>query len=269
MMKTIKIKALIFDMDGVLWSDQTPIVDLDWVFKQLNQYQISYAFATNNSTKTPFEYCKKLNHFNVKVNEDHIFTSGTTLVKMLKEKYPTGGPVHILGENGLREPLTNSGFYQSDQNILAVVGGLDRQITYEKLKNATLQLQNNVDFYYTNADSTFPTPEGKIPGAGSILAALVTASGKKAILAGKPEPMMFEHTISLLNTTPESTLIIGDRIDTDILGGIRANCKTALVLSGISSESDLMKFSYKPDLVHKNLVELVNFLISKNWGFAQ
>lgn len=259
------IKALIFDMDGVLWRDQTPIVNLEWVFNQLDRYELQYAFATNNSTKTPSEYTQKLKQYNIKVNKDQIFTSGTTLVKMLKEKYPAGGPVHILGENGLREPLIEAGFFQSDENILAVVGGLDRQITYEKLKNATLHLQTNVDFYYTNADSTFPTPEGKIPGAGSILAALETASGKKAVLCGKPEPKMMEHALSYLNTSPESTLVVGDRIDTDILGGINANCRTAMVLSGISSRADLENFSFKPDFIHDNLMDLVNFLITNNW----
>lgn len=260
-----KIKSLIFDMDGVLWRDQTPIGDLGKIFRLLQHHNIKFAFATNNSTKSPSEYKDKLNRFGISAKEEQIITSATTLAKMVKEKFPDGGPVHILGENGLREALQQNGFHHLDQNVLAVVGGLDRQITYEKLKVATLLLQQNVDFFYTNADTTFPTPDGIIPGAGSILRALEVGSGRNAIIAGKPKPKMFEIAMKIINASAESTLVIGDRLDTDILGGLEAKCLTALVLTGISTQEDLDVSAYKPHFVFENLTDLVDNLIMNNW----
>lgn len=260
-----KIKSLIFDMDGVLWRDQTPIGDLGEIYKMLQFHNIKFAFATNNSTKSPSEYQAKLNRYGITTKEEQIITSATTLAEIIKEKFPDGGFVYILGENGLREALQKNGFNHSDQNVFAVVGGLDRQINYEKLKIATLILQQEVDFFYTNADTTFPTPEGIIPGAGSILRALEVGSGRKAIIAGKPKPKMFEIAMKIINASPDSTLIIGDRLDTDILGGLEAKCLTALVLTGISTLEDLDNSAYKPHLVFENLTDLVDNLILNNW----
>ena len=260
-----KIKSLIFDMDGVLWRDQTPIGDLAHIFNSLQHHNIKYAFATNNSTKSPSEYQDKLNKFGISVKEDQIITSATTLVELLKEKFPNGGPVHILGENGLREALHQNGFYHRDQHVISVVGGLDRQIDYEKLKIATLLLQQKVDFYYTNADTTFPTPDGIIPGAGSILRALEVGSGRNAVLAGKPKSKMFEIAMRTIKASAASTLVIGDRLDTDILGGLNAKCLTALVLTGISKTEDLKNSPYQPHWVFENLTELVDYLIHNNW----
>lgn len=260
-----KIKSMIFDMDGVLWRDQTPIGDLGKIFQNLQFHNIKYAFATNNSTKSPTEYQDKLYRFGIRVQEEQIITSATTLVDLLKEKYPDGGPIYILGENGLREALQQNGFYHRDQNVFAVVGGLDRQIDYEKLKIATLLLQQKVDFYYTNADTTFPTPDGIIPGAGSILRALEVGSGRNAILAGKPKPKMFEIAMRKINASGESTLVIGDRLDTDILGGLEAKCLTAMVLTGISTSEDLKNSAYQPHFVFENLSSLVDNLNNNNW----
>jgi len=260
-----KIKSLIFDMDGVLWRDQTPIGDLAHIFQNLQQHNIKFAFATNNSTKSPTEYLDKLYRFGINAQEEQIITSATTLVELLKEKFSDGGPVYILGENGLREALQKNGFYHRDRNVLAVVGGMDRQINYDKLKIATLLLQQEVDFYYTNADTTFPTPEGIIPGAGSILRALEVGSGKNAILAGKPKPKMFEIAMRKINASAESTLVIGDRLDTDILGGLEAKCLTAMVLTGISTYEDLKNSAYQPHFVFENLSNLVDNLIHNHW----
>jgi 4-nitrophenyl phosphatase len=262
-MKTIK--SLIFDMDGVLWRDQTPIGDMEKIFHQLRIYDIQYTFATNNSTKSPADYQLKLTKFGIPAKKEQIITSATTLVKMLSEKFPEGGPVYILGETGLQEALRENGFYHQDHNVYAFVGGLDTQITYEKLKNAILILHQKVNFYYTNSDTTFPAPEGNIPGAGSILRSLEAGSGRQAIVAGKPKPTMFEYAMKVINASPDSTLVIGDRLDTDILGGLEAKCLTALVLTGISTLEDLDSSPYKPHLVFDNLSKLIEFLIHADW----
>ncbi len=256
-------------MDGVLWSDETPIGDLEKIFKQIQLFQLRYGFATNNSTKAPTDYKNKLNRFLVPAEETQIITSGTAIVNLLKEKHPQGGPVYILGEEGLRKSLQNAGFYHRKDNVLAVVGGLDRKVTYEKLKQATLLLQSNVDFFFTNIDPAFPTPQGKIPGAGSLLRSLEAGSKKKAILAGKPLPMMFEYLMKDLSAQPENTLVIGDRMETDILGGLNAHCLTALVLTGISKKADLHHYSYQPHMVFDDLSTLVDQLSSQNWEISR
>lgn len=252
-------------MDGVLWRDHTPIGDLKQVFDQLNNNDIQYAFATNNSTKSPPDYQKKLAMFSIPSSPDQIITSATTLATILSEKYPNGGPVYILGEDGLKEALQKNGFFHREQDVCAFVGGLDTRINYEKIKKATLILRQNIDFYYTNADTTFPAPEGIIPGAGSILRALEAGSGRQAILAGKPKPKMFQYAMERIHATSESTLVIGDRLDTDILGGLNANCLTALVLTGISTKVDLDRVGYKPHMVFEDLSILIQFLIQNNW----
>lgn len=259
------IKSLIFDMDGVLWKDDTPLGDMQMIFHQLQSQNIQYTFATNNSTKSAVDYQIKLNKFGIPSKKEQIITSAITLAKMLVDKFPEGGPVHILGETGLREALLENGFHHQDHNVLAFVGGLDTQITYEKLKNATLLLAQNTAFYYTNSDTNFPAPEGNIPGAGSILRALEAGSGRQAIVAGKPKPTMFEYAMQAINAAPESTLVIGDRLDTDILGGLQAKCLTALVLTGISTQEDLDRSTYKPHLVFDNLSKLLDFLIRSDW----
>jgi len=260
-----KIKSLIFDMDGVLWKDENPLVNLQRVFKYINDHNINYAFATNNSTKTPEEYHQKLLKLGIPNIPNQIITSSIVVLTQMLKKFPNGGPVFIIGENGLVEPLMQAGFYHNEESVLAVVGGMDRQVNYDKFKKAILFLQKDVDFFFTNSDTTFPTPQGKIPGAGSILRTLEVGSGRNAIIAGKPKPAMFDKALDILNSSPDNTLVIGDRLETDILGGLNAHCLTALVLSGISKKSEINEKNIHPHLTHNNLEELIKFLVKNQW----
>jgi 4-nitrophenyl phosphatase len=134
---------------------------------------------------------------------------------------------------------------------------MDRSLTYAKLSKATLLIRSGVPFYGTNPDRTFPTPEGLVPGSGAILAFLETASDVKPILGGKPSPAMMDLAMQRLGTSPQQTLAVGDRLETDVLGGQNAGCRTALVLSGVATLQDLENWSPKPDLVAKDLAQLV------------
>lgn len=261
----MKIRSLIFDMDGVLWKDRSPIMPLEPLFDRLNQVGIRYTFATNNSTQTPQQYQKKLKSFGVDILPEQVITSGTTLASMMAGQFPSGGPVFIIGEEGLFNILKQFGFYYQEENVIAVAAGMDRTLTYEKLKKASLNIQAGASFYFSNIDPTFPSPEGKIPGAGSILAALETACGEKAIIPGKPQPYMFENALKWLNTRPEETLVIGDRLDTDILGGINAKCKTALVLSGVTSKEELQNNAIQPDFTFDHIGTLIDYFIENDW----
>ena len=176
---------------------------------------------------------------------------------LLRQRFPSGGPVYIIGEDGLRAVLSQNGFTHAEESALAVIASMDRSITCQKLSRATLLIRAGVPFYATNSDRTYPTPAGLVPGAGALLAALEAASDVAPILGGKPSPAMMNLAMQLTGTTPQQTLAVGDRIETDIAGGQNAACRTALVLSGVSTALDLARTNYQPDLVAADLSALV------------
>jgi len=254
------IKALILDMDGVLWRENEPIGDLRKTFAGFEQAGLKVVMATNNATRSPKGYVEKLANFNVKVREDQIINSSIGVAYLLKTRFPQGGPVFMIGEIGLAEALQDAGFYHSEETALAVIGSMDRGINFAKLKQATLFVRKGVPFYFTNPDRTFPTPEGLIPGAGSILAALQASTDLTPTIAGKPATTLFDFAFERLGVKPEETLVVGDRLETDILGGQRAGCPVALVLSGIASREEGEKWSPRPDLILNELGDLLDNL---------
>jgi 4-nitrophenyl phosphatase len=251
------IKALVLDMDGVLWRENDAIGDLGTIFNRFSDAGLQVLCATNNASRTPAQYIEKLAGLGANLREEQIITSGIGVAYLLKKRFPQGGPVYVIGEVGLVTALEQAGFRVTDQNPIAVVAGIDRQISFQKLKTATLLIRRGVPFYATNPDRTFPTPEGLIPGAGAILAALVTASDVEPIIAGKPNPTLYEFALEKLGTSPEETLAVGDRIETDILGAQRAGLKTALVLSGIATRQEGKAWQPAIDIIVPELGELL------------
>jgi 4-nitrophenyl phosphatase len=244
-------------MDGVIWRDQEPIGDLPAIFQHLTNQHISYSFATNNSSKSPDQYRQKLSKLGVHVEISQIINSSIAAGKYLSDPFPNGGPVYIIGEEGLVDGLLSFGYYQSMTTPLAVVAGIDTHFTYDKLKQATQFIRSGVPFIGTNADRTFPTPAGLIPGAGSILAAIQAATDVDPVITGKPSGYMMEILMQRMGVTPEETLVIGDRYETDIVGGINANCRTALVLSGVSNLNQRQGWPRQPDIIATDLAALV------------
>ena len=201
---------------------------------------------------------KKWHHFGVNLNKEQVVNSSMALAHLLLKKFPQGGPVYIIGENGLKTALAEAGFFHSEEKVIAVIGSMDRTIDFWKLKRATLLIRAGIPFYFTNPDRTFPTPEGLIPGAGAILAALEAATDVKAIIAGKPAPALFDLALERLGTLPEHTLAVGDRLETDILGGQNVGCKTAAVLSGVLTEAEALAWTPKIDIIVPELADLAN-----------
>ena len=167
------IRGAILDLDGTLWRGNSPICDLPAVFARFEDLGIRFILATNNATMDISQYQEKVRSFGVELDERQIINSGQASAYLLKKKYPHGGPVYIVGEDGLYRALAESGFTYSEGNdALAVVAGIDRGISYEKIKHAMQLIHKGVPFIGTNPDATFPMPGGiLIPGAGSILAA--------------------------------------------------------------------------------------------------
>jgi 4-nitrophenyl phosphatase len=253
------LQGVILDMDGVLWKDTQAIGNLPEIFNRIMKAGLKITLATNNATRTTQQYLDKLQSFGVFLAPWQIVNSAEASGFLLKEKFPQGGLIYIVGEPSLHSVLATYGFESAGnevQKVLAVVAGMDRTLNYEKLRKATLLIRNGAEFIGTNPDQTFPTPEGLVPGAGSILAALETATGVTPIIAGKPEISMFKIALSRLNAMPENVLCIGDRLETDILGGQKAGCKTALVLSGVTSLQTGKNWVPAPDFITQDLSSL-------------
>jgi len=250
-------------MDGVLWRGSEAIGDLSSIFKQINKVGWKIIFATNNGSRTIQQYIEVLSSFGVNAEPWQVITSATAATSYLLNQFPNGGPVYIIGEQGIIEACSEFGFYQSETSAVAVVVGIDRKLTYDKLKTATLLLRSGVPFIGTNPDRTFPTPQGLVPGAGSILAALTTASDVPPIIVGKPEPTMYRIALERLNITADRALVIGDRLETDIACAQRIGCRTALVLSGVTGSEQADAWQPAPDIIAKDLESLIKLYWQK------
>jgi 4-nitrophenyl phosphatase len=254
------IRGLIIDMDGVLWHDHEPIGDLPAIFAQLHDHGYKVVLATNNNTRTIAEYHGKLKGFGVQLEDWQIINAAQAVGSYLQEKFTGGAYVYVVGETSLKKTLSEYGMRVLPEDATkaeVVVASLDYGLTYEKLKRASLMIQSGSYFIGTNPDVTLPTPEGMIPGAGTVIGALEIASGKKAMIIGKPEPALYEMALSRLKLSAIETLAIGDRLETDILGAQAAGINTALVLSGASTLANVHDFHPKPDIIAQSLTELI------------
>ena len=255
------IKALILDMDGVIWKSDAPIGDLPAIFKRIEARGLKYVFATNNGTKTPEQYADRLVEFGLHVEPRQVVTSSLAVSHMLSQEFPNGTKIFVIGEHGVSRALQKKGFQVLDvenaQDAQVVVIGIDRAITFDKMREATLLVRRGIPFYATNPDKTFPTPRGEIPGAGAWISVVTTATDVEPIYAGKPYPFMMELSLEILSTRKEETLVVGDRLETDIAAGQAVGCPTALVLSGVATKDQAEKWQPKIDVIATDLATLV------------
>jgi 4-nitrophenyl phosphatase len=253
--------SLVLDMDGVLWRENTPIGDLSKIFNKIDSLGLKVVLATNNSTKTVDQYLNTLNRYGVRLEPWQIVTSSIAVTELLVNRFPQRGDVYIIGEDGIREALTEKGFrvipIGETREAIAVVVGIDREINFNKLREATLLIRRGLPYYGTNPDLTFPTPEGLIPGAGSFLALITAATGVHPIVAGKPAPELLELAVKRLGTPREQTIVVGDRLETDIAGGQTIGCPTALVLSGVTTREMGEAWTPKVNIIADDLTTLI------------
>jgi HAD superfamily hydrolase (TIGR01457 family) len=256
------IKALILDMDGVVWRGDSPIGDLAAIFQRIRERGLKFVFATNNSTKTSEQYVAKLKEFGVEVEPWQVVTSSQAAARAMAQTYPQGTKALVIGEDGLRVPLEQEGFeivsLESAPEAQVVVMGMDRGVSFEKLSEATLLIRKGARFYATNMDKTFPTPRGQIPGAGAWASVIITATNVEPIVAGKPFPFLMELSLEKLRSTKAETLVVGDRLETDIAAGQRVGCRTALVLSGVSTKVQAENWNPKIDIIASDLATLID-----------
>jgi 4-nitrophenyl phosphatase len=248
-----EIQAVILDGDGVLWRGNEPLPGLQALFGFFKSNGIPYILATNNSTSTVQDYVRKLVGYGIEAGPQNVVTSGIATADYLRATYGEALRVHVVGEPGLHEVMWDAGYPSVMVGAEVVVVGLDRDVTYEKLRRATVFIRGWARFIGTNGDPTFPAPGGLVPGAGSILAALEAATGQKPFVVGKPEPTMFAMAMRRLGSEPTRTLMVGDRLETDILGAQRAGLVSALVMSGVTSAAQLEAGDIKPEMIFDDI----------------
>ena len=255
------IKALILDMDGVVWRGDRPIGDLAAIFRQLRQRGLQFAFATNNSTKTSAQYVELLKRFDVEAEASQVVTSAHAVGLAVARDFPSGTKVYMIGEDGIRQALEDRGFQilelASAGEAQAFVMGIDRGITFDEVVEGSLLVRQGVPFYATNLDKTFPTARGEIPGSGAWVSVITTATGIQPIVAGKPFPYLMELSLERLGTKSAETLVVGDRLETDIAAGQAVGCPTALVLSGVSTREEAAGWYPPVDLIAADLAALI------------
>lgn len=234
------IQGLILDMDGVLYTDTSPIGDLPAIFNRIADRGMKVVMATNNSTRSVDMHLDRFAKYGVHLESWQVVTSSDAVAELLKSSLPFGSPIFVIGESGLTETLKAANFellsVQNAHKGAAVVFGIDRDINFEKVVEATLLVRSGIPFYATNPDLTFPTPRGQIPGNGSWYRVIESATNVTPVIAGKPHPYIMELALKRLGLDKEKVVVVGDRIETDIMGGQVIGCKTALVLSGISTK---------------------------------
>lgn len=254
------IKGLIIDMDGVLWRDTEPIGNLPAIFDEIKAQGLSAILATNNASRTVEEYHQKLLHFGVQLEDWQVITSAQGTGIFLSDRYPEGCRAFVVGQPSLIQTLKSYGLIVVDDpkdQVDVVIASIDFDLTYDKIKDAELLIRSGCDFIGTNPDVTYPTPHGLYPGSGTIIGAIEIASGKKAMMIGKPEPLLYQIALKRLSLLPGETLAIGDRLETDIAGAKAAGIHSALVLTGASTLDQARYFSPAPDIITNSLTELV------------
>lgn len=250
------LRGLIIDMDGVLWQGDTPMPGLHQFFDALRRRQIKFMLATNNNTQTPEGFAQKAEKMGVEVLPEQVITAAIATVHYLRSKYPPGSRIYVVGEAALKGLISEAGFTLADTSVSAVVATMDRQLNYEMLKRATLLIRAGAEYIGPNPDTAYPTPEGLVPGGGAILAAITAASDRQPLIIGKPEGWMFRIAMERMQLGVDETGSLGDRLETDILGGQRLGLKTILVLSGVSTAASLASSSIQPTWIFPGIEQL-------------
>ena len=230
-----RISAIISDLDGVAYRGDAPIPHAVRAFQYWHEQGLPYAFVTNNSTKSAEEFAAKLKGMDIPVTPDRIVTTSTAVAERLNETIPSKARVMVIGARSLVAAVEARGFEIADTDVSAVVAGLDRAFTFDKLQKAQTALLGGARFFGTNPDRMLPHGDGYEPGAGSILAAIETASGVAPLVIGKPQPDLIRMALEVLGSDPETTFMLGDQIETDIIAGQAAGLKTILVRTGVPS----------------------------------
>lgn len=241
-------KAFICDMDGVLYHGNRLLPGVPEFVDWLKREQKEFLFLTNNSGSVPKELQQKLARLGIEVSAECFYTSALATASFLASQCP-GCSAYVLGEPGLINALYDVGITMNTVNPDYVVVGEDHNLNYEMLERATFLVNKGARLIGCNSDVTGPTEHGLAPACRALVSPIEMATGVQAYFVGKPNPLIMRHALKKLGTKTEDTVIIGDRMDTDIMAGIEAEIDTVLVLSGVTSKDMLHKFPYQPKYI--------------------
>lgn len=249
------IRGILCDMDGVIYHGNKILPGTQEFIAWLRAADVPFLFLTNSSERSPRELSEKLLRMGVAIDESRFYTSAMATAAFLASQKP-GGSAYIIGQPGLINALYEAGFSSNDVNPDYVVVGETPMYTYETIKKAVSLVLNGAKLIGTNPDLTGPAEHGIIPACGSLVAPIELATGVKAYFVGKPNPLMMRTGLNRLGCPRESALIVGDRMDTDIISGIEAGIATVLVLSGVARREDLAHFGFSPDHILDHVGQL-------------
>ena len=256
-LELIRTKSgFICDMDGVVYHGNQLLPGVVEFVNWLKAEQKKFLFLTNSSERSPRELCHKLKRLGLDVSEDHFYTSALATASFLASQHP-GGSVYVIGEGGLNNALYEAGLTNNDINPDYVVVGESHDYTYERICRAVKLVFKGAKLIGTNPDLTGPVEGGLVPATGALMAPIELATGSKAYYVGKPNPLIMRNALKKLGCRREESVIIGDRMDTDIIAGVESEIDTILVLTGVSTEADLKHFAYRPHHVIKDLQTLL------------
>ena len=247
-------KGYLIDLDGTAYHG-TKVVEETLQFVQaLHEKNIPYLFLTNNSTKTPQMVADTLSDLGYPVTKEHVYTPSMATAQYIYDQNPQA-KVYMIGEVGLETALVEKGLTITSEAPDYVVIGLDREITYEKLSLACLAIRNGAKFISTNGDVAIPTERGLLPGNGALTSVITVSTGVEPTFIGKPERIIMEEALKLIQLPAQDVAMIGDNYFTDILAGIHANMPTIYIEGGVSKREDVMNYDTPPTHVLKDLTE--------------
>src|SRR5687768_1251239 len=251
-------------MDGVLYRGPELIPGAARFVRELIDRDVPFRFLTNNSQRTRRDVVARLARLGLEVGDEHVFTSAMATARFLAQQKP-GGTAYVIGEGGLLTALHQHGYAVVDHDPDYVVVGEGRTFNLELVEAAVRMILGGAKLIATNLDPNCPTQNGLRPGCGAMVAMLETATGAKAFSVGKPSPVMMRAARKELGLATGETTMIGDTMETDILGGVQLGLHTVLVLSGGTRREDLPRYAYRPEVVVESIAELADLLEETDW----
>lgn len=248
-------KNYIIDMDGVLIHGKKLIPGADHFIGSLKEKGIKFLVLTNNSIYTQIDLAHRLQNIGLDINANQIFTSALATAYFMKSQKDNGN-AFVIGESGLNVAIHNIGYIMTDDNPDFVVLGETFDYNFRQVTKAVRLIMNGAAFIATNPDPTGPSESGVTPACGAMAALIEKASGRSPFYCGKPSPFMMRSALNYLEVHSENTVMVGDRMDTDIVAGIQSGMETILVLSGVTSLKQVEEYPYKPSKIIKSIADI-------------
>lgn len=248
-------RGFLIDMDGVIYKSSQMLSGADQFINGLRQRGIPFLFLTNNSQRTRRDVATKLRRLGIEAFEEDIFTCAMATARFLATQKPNG-TAYVIGEGGLLQALYQNGYSIVDHDPDYVVVGEGRTLTLEQMESAVKMINRGAKLIATNLDPNCPTADGVRPGCGAFVAMLEAATGTTAFSVGKPSPVMMRQARKELCLSTEDVVMVGDTMETDVLGGVQMGYRTVLVLTGSTREADIAHYAYRPDYIVDSIADL-------------